>query len=552
MDNGKTMTHGAIMEAHYCEQRLPHFRGNPLIEALPPSPSDDDLFDMLSVRPEFYVEQREWPTHERLHMLETLRTFLIPMSRHIELARSLDSMLRSGYVGRAPRTPEHARRFRADYPLVGADQPYLGGVSTIGAQVSALLMGTSGMGKTTAVKRIFSQFPQVIYHPEYHLYQVTRLHVEMPSDGSSIKGLAHGILHQLDQLIPGARYFETYAQKGRTGADALMRSVARVLNMHCVGFLVADEIQNLTNSHKSAQIVMTELVSACNDLGVPLLYIGTNKAAQIFSLDFRQSRRASGHGMTEWGRLPEVADDGKPSEWREFLEVLWSYQWTRTAVALDAQLASTMYYCCQGVIDLAIKLFASAQARAILDGSEKVTARLVADVYEQEFKLLHPMVDALRKNDIEELVHFSDIAPISLQEMMQGFARKAKVKVSDVYNIRADHPTFVPRLATSLVAVGYGEEEARAAAHEAAVGNSQTTLAEGMQSAMTSMAPAKRKRARPSASKNSPVETASNFEDRPEDYRRAISLASAKGTTVLQQMRDLGMLQDLHEMVEIG
>jgi AAA domain len=552
MDNGKATERDGIVQAQYSQQRLPHFRDNPLIEALPPSLSEDELLEMLSVRPEFAAEQREWPTHERLHMLETLRTFMIPMSRHIELARSLDSMLRSGYVGRAPRTPEHARRFRADYPLVGADKPYLGAVSALGAQVSALLMGTSGMGKTTAVKRFFSQFPQVIYHPDYNLYQVTRLHVEMPSDGSSIKGLAHGILHQLDQLIPGARYFETYAQKGRTGADSLMRSVARVLNMHCVGFLVADEIQNLTNSHKSAQTVMTELVSACNDLGVPLLYIGTNKAAQIFSLDFRQSRRASGHGMTEWCRLPEVTEDGTSSEWRDFLEVLWSYQWTRKPVQLDAHLASTMYYCCQGVIDLAIKLFASAQARAILDGSEKVTARLVADVYEQEFKLLHPMVDALRKNDIEELVHFSDIAPVSLQEMMQGFARKARVKGSAAYTLKGDNPTFVGRLATSLVAAGYEEEEARAAAEEAAAGGDQVTLAEGMQSAMTSMAPTKRKRANSSPTKSKPAEAANNFEDRPEDYRRASSLANTKGTTVLQQLQDLGMLEPLNELVELG
>ncbi|USX27249.1 TniB family NTP-binding protein [Oxalobacteraceae bacterium OTU3CINTB1] len=510
------------------------------------------MYEALSVRPEFAAEQRQWEAHERLQMLGTLHTFMVPMARHIELGRSLDSMLRSGYVGRAPRTPEHAKRFRADYPLVGTDTPYLGGVSALGAQVSALLMGNSGMGKTTAVKRFFSNFPQVIYHPEFNLYQVTRLHVEMPSDGSSIKGLAHGILHQLDQLIPGARYFETYAQKGRTGADSLMRSVARVMNMHCVGFLVADEIQNLTNSRKSAQTVMTELVSACNDLGVPLLYIGTNKAAQIFSLDFRQSRRASGHGMTEWARLPEDTEDGTMSEWRGFLSVLWSFQWTRKPVQLDAQLASTMYHCCQGVIDLAIKLFASAQARAILDGTETVTARLVANVYEQEFKLLHPMVDAMRKNDVQELIHFSDIAPVSLQEMMHGFARKAKVKGSAAYTVKSDSANFEARVTTSLVAAGFDEEEARAAAEVTASGSDQISLADGVQAAISLMAPVKRTRAKSSLKKVAPVQAQDDYAERPEDYRRAGVLARQAGTSVLQKMQDLGMLEPLCDLVELG
>jgi hypothetical protein len=285
--------------AEYTSQRLPHYRGNPLIEALPPVLSEDQLIDVLMLLPEFSVEQRDWPSEERLQMLLTLQNFMVPMSRHIELIRAVDSMLRAGYVGRVPQTAAHAARFQAIYENQKAGLSFSQSSASRAAQISSLLIGMSGMGKTTTLARWCCHMPQVIYHPELNLYQVTYLHVEMPSDGSSVKGLAHAILHQLDRLIPGANYYKTYAGRGRPGADSLMRAVARLLHIHCVGLLIGDEVQNLANARKGSQVLMTELVSACNELALPILFVGTNKAAKVFSQDFRLSRRASVNGGQE-------------------------------------------------------------------------------------------------------------------------------------------------------------------------------------------------------------------------------------------------------------
>jgi hypothetical protein len=539
-----------VVEAQYSEQLLPHFRGNPLIEALPPSMSDEQLFSYLARSPEFESTQRTWETYHRIQMLGTLSNFTVPLARHFELARSLDSMLRNGYIGRAPFTPEHAKKFRANYSLVKGQGAYLPMSDCSTPQLSSLLMGVSGIGKTSLVKRYFSHLPPVIYHEKFHLYQVTRLHVEMPSDGSSIKGLAAGILHELDQLIPGANYYETYTHRGRAGADTLMRSVARVLNAHCVGFLVADEIQNLTNSKKSSQTVMTELVSACNDLGVPLLFIGTNKAAQVFSLDFRKSRRASGHGISEWTRLPETVGDEEVNEWREFLEILWSFQWTRNPVPLDAQLAETMYYYSQGVIDLAIKLFASAQARAMLEGSETIAAALLADIYNKEMRLLHPMVDALRSNDLDKLMQFEDIAPTSLVEIMNGYARQATVALAKAYSIKSHNKSFEPQLTASLMAAGFGEEESVSAAVNIAEESATTSLAQGLQTAIKRMGPVKRVRS-VSGNKASQDSQQIDFESRPFDYRRAVADSHNNNTKVIDQLKALGLLLPLDELVDL-
>lgn len=535
--------------AHYLEQRLPQFKGNPLIEALPPPMSDESLLEALTLMPGYDPSQRQWSASERMMMLGTLQNFMVPMLKHTELCRALDSMLRTGYVGRAPRTPGHAAIFQSIYQKQMAGQTFAQTANSRTPQISTALIGISGMGKTTTVQRWCAHLPKVIFHPEYNLYQIPVLHVEMPSDGSSIKGLAHGILQKIDELIPGANYYDMYAQRGRTGADTLMRGVARVMNLHLVGLLICDEVQNLANSKKGSQTVMTELVSAANDLKVPILFIGTNKAAKVLGTDFRQSRRSSGQGIAPWNRLlPGTASE--PSEWDVFLEILWQFQWVRNPVALDPLLSRYMFDCSQGVIDLAIKLFAAAQARAILDGTETLTAELILDVYGEEFQLLHPMVAALRDDNLELLNQFDDIAPLNLQQHLEAAQRKLNLMKSPLFSVKASDETFAPRLSAGLQAMGVGAEEATSLADDVASTNPDANLATGIKraaAALTRPQPVKA-RGKGKVVVELPVD---RFDERPNDYRRAIAHARANNVTVLRQLKDFGMAPRLEDVIDL-
>lgn len=538
-----------IVVAQYTEQRLPQLKSNPLVEALPPSLTDQGLMDAISLMPDFHAEQRDWDGSERLMMLETLLNFMMPMSRHTELCRALDSMLRAGYVGRAPRTAGHSEIFQAIYQKQLAGQTFSQAANSRTPQLSTALIGISGMGKTTTLHRWCAHLPKVIYHPDYNLYQIPVLHIEMPSDGSSIKGLAHGILQKVDELIPGANYYDMYAQKGRTGADTLMRGVARVMNLHLVGLLICDEVQNLANSRKGSQTLMTELVSACNDLKVPILFVGTNKAAKVLRTDFRQSRRSSGHGIEPWDRLyPGTA--AEPSEWDVFLDILWQFQWVRKPVELDSLLRHHMFECSQGVIDVAIKLFASAQVRAILDSSETLTPELLLDVYGKEFQLIHPMMEALRAENYEILCQYDDIAPLNLQQHLENAKHKLGLMKSPLYSVRASSDSFVPRLSAGLQAMGVGFEEAEAVAAGIASANPDANLAQGLTktaTAVTKPQPVKRQ----SKGKVVMELLVDRFDARPNDYRRAIAHAKSSNVTVLRQLKEFGMAPLLEDVLEI-
>lgn len=542
------MTSPHIVTAQYTKQRIPQFRDNPLIEALPPTMSEENLLGALTLQPEFTPEQRQWSTSERMVMLESLQNFMVPMQNHVELCCALDAMLRAGYVGRAPRTPAQAQIFQSIYEKQVKGQNFSQTADSRTPQISTSLIGLSGMGKTTTVNRWCAHLPKVIFHPEHNLYQIPYLHVEMPSDGSSIKGLAHGILQKIDELLPGSEYYNQYALKGRAGADTLMRSVARVMNLHLVGLLICDEVQNLANAKKGGQTVMTELVSACNDLKVPILFIGTNKAAKVLSIDFRQSRRASGHGISNWENL-EPGTAGEPTEWDAFLDILWQYQWVRNPVPLDPVLSKYMYDCSQGVLDLAIKIFASAQARAMLDGSERLTPELLLAVYDQEFKLMHPMIEALRSDNFELLCEYDDIAPLNLQQHLENAKRKLDMKKSPLFSVRAGDSTFAPRLAAGLTAMGFDEDTSQEVAKEIAHNDPDANLAQGVRNAvakLTTPAPVRRRN-----SKNASELPADRFDECPDDYRRAIAHAREKKVPVLDQLKAFGMAPLLDDVIEL-
>lgn len=505
------------IEATYTPQLIQRMQGNPLIEALPTQMDDDELMESLSLAPDFAPEQRKWNNPQRIQQIKSLGNFMLPLERHLELARMLDTMIREGYVGRAPRTKEVVAQLRKIYEMQKAGQPFRQSAGTIGQQDSAALLGVSGMGKTTTVRRHLATYPRVIYHPELDVAQVSYIHVDIPSDGGSVKALAIAIISQLDKLLPECGYHKDYlTNTGRTSAEVLIYTVGRLMTLHHVGVLVADEVQNLCNSKKGAQTVMTELVTMCNTLSVPILFIGTNKAAKVLSADFRQARRSTGMGIAPWARLPRHDDDGYPgsdeedSEWAEFMTILWEYQWVQQPVPISEEFLNTFYRYTQGVLDLAIKLFAIAQARAILEGQETLSLRLIEQVYHNDFRLLHESIEAIANNDTQTLALYEDVAPFRLDEALATMVAKNRRKKAMSLLTQPGDPDFQPRMAGVARAAGFSSEQAELIAQEIQDEGIATNVIEGLGEVYKKTKPIPTKKAAsplkpvPSAAKSQP------------------------------------------------
>jgi hypothetical protein len=537
-------------------------QGNPLIEALPPELSDDELAQALWLRPDFDPEQRTWENHFRLQQIKGLSNFMVPLTRHMELARMLDVMMREGYVARPPKTKAFVEKLCTAYEMQKAGQTYSQTHGHIASSDSAALIGPSGLGKTTTVRRHLARYPQVIHHGDLNITQITYLHVDISSDGASVKALAIAILTAIDKLLPDHDYHRLYLQKpSRSSTESLIYTVSRLLTIHHVGLLIADEVQNLCNSKKGSQTVMTELVTMCNVLSVPILFIGTNKAAQVLAADFRQARRSTGVGIQPWTKMrrydydvEELAADSEAlmdaSEWAQFIEIMWEYQWVRHPVPLTLEILDVLYLHTQGILDLAIKLFATAQIRAIVTGAESVSIELLHQVYEQDFKLMHEAVEALATNDYAALARYADVAPTNLDEILTGIMNKASRRRIGGQLTRRNAPGFKSQIAVAAMASGVDEKHALSLADEIEADGKAQDSGEALGELAKKLKPAPLRT--PSKSKNStkPIDWP-DLSDRADDYRHALKAAHDTQTTVFAQLQKLRMAQEAEAWIPI-
>jgi len=469
---------------------------------------------------------------------------MLPLARHIRLARTLDLMMREGYVGRQPRTAEHVKVLEKLYHNQQAGKLFAASTDST-PQLSTSLIGLSGVGKTTTVKRVLAMTPQVIHHPELHIWQIPYLHIEAPHDGASIKGLMHSILRKVDKLIPDANYYEQYALKGKPSVETLVNHAARILHIHFAGLLVVDETQNLENAPKNKQSLMTLLVSASNELGVPILFIGTNKARRVLGLDFRQARRSVGQGLAYWAGLEKSENSSDASEWSDFLETLWQYQWVQKPAQMNSHIMDLMFFHTQGIPDLAIKLFAAAQWRAMLDGSETITAALLDDVANKEMKLIQPMVQALRDGNLEALQAYDDIAPLNFENLLRDVQLQYEGKRVKGASIRPGHQMFSPALAESLTALGVEAEHAAELADKVEMEDKPVNLLDGVKKAVAHLDTPK-----VTARKGLKQKTRPEFP--PDDLRNATWNARETGTTVFEQLHAMRAVCDLSSVLQLG
>lgn len=531
------------VEALYTEQRIPQYRDNPLIGALPPIPSDEELANELFSLPNFSVEQREWPTSDRLCMVAELSSFLRPLPRHMHLARAFDTLIRSGYARRGIRSAKHIQTYQRLYEAKQQARAFkIDSVRVVDAQLSSALIGIPGSGKTTAIRRILSRYPEVIYHPDYDITQIPYLHIECPHDGISVKGLALSILRKLDSLVPDANYIGLY--KASIGAEVLLNHVARALHNHYVGVLVVDEIQNLKNAGKTKKTLMAALVTAANELGDPIVFVGTNRAEHVLGIDCSSARRSSAAGFPSWGALKTSHDLAMPDEWEDFLAALWIFQWVKNPVPLDAEMSHCMYDLSQGIPDVAIKLFACAQWRGILDGTESFGVETLEAIMANELRRLEPMLDAIRSGDMDALSQYEDITPLGMNSLLNDAQNAYEGVRQRGAAIKTDNPNFVPQVASVLVEAGIDDERAYSMAQKVADEGKAVGVVEGASAALQLAKPP-----RPVRRTQKRVEEPANVELAPDDYRNSIRRTSEAGTSNLQELVRMGAARPLHELL---
>ena len=428
--------------ATYREAELPEHCGNPLIEALPPMYSETQARDLLKYYPIVDPVIRAKPSHIRTHAVVNAADFFTPLPIHLSLQQQVDRMLRSGYLNRNPLAPgywpgtnraiaEMRERYRNS--KVRPNAPHAT------APRGFTILGVSGIGKSTAMKRILAMYDQIIYHSCYdgkpftHV-QITWLHLQCPRKGN-LSILVKTFFQALDALL-GTTYYRDFVEHSRKRVEEFIPDMKNLALKHSLGLLVIDEIQNLVNAPgTSSNELLDFLVEMDNEIGVPIVLVGTFKAEPILcGNEFRRARRAAGQGDRVWERMKE------DQVWRKFAQRLWKYQFVRDPVPWTkeyepTELIHALYEESQGITDVAVKVFLLAQIYAMemyedkqLEGQETLPETLSADLFRkashESLRLLQPFLKALRYNLMDKIKQFEDIEPVLLADAVQEIKAK--------------------------------------------------------------------------------------------------------------------------------
>jgi len=411
--------------ADYKKQVLYDYTNNPLIEALPEIWCSDEVVDMLSNNEGHHDGERELDSHYRMHCVLRLFRYFQPLEQHVEIERRFSKCIRQGYLHRSPLSPEYAKGLAQGHKIISQQQDYMRLNAFRPTSIGFTIIGLSGIGKTSAVLNILSLYPQIIDHSAYQgipliLRQIVWLKLDCPHDGS-VKGLCMEFFEAVDRAV-GTNYFPTLS-RGRYTVDVLMVHMAQAARLHSLGVLVIDEIQHLSLAKGGGQDKMLNFfVTLVNTIGVPVVLIGTSRAKPILQSEFRQARRGSGQGDLLWDKMK------KDASWDVFVSTMWQNQWTRQVVTLTDDFKNALYDESQGIIDIAVKLYAMVQIKAIALGEETFNPSDFRAVASEKLGLVKPMLDALRSGDKKKIDKYGDISPVNVDDYYSAYATSLDLK----------------------------------------------------------------------------------------------------------------------------
>ena len=423
-------TRAWIVNAVYREPEIAAHEGNPLIEALPPVHTDEQAATLLAHYPEYQESYRRAPDHVRMLLVQAGMKFFASLDVHLDLHRRFANLIRIGYAARNPMKAKFwsGVQQRIDCFDQYGDQPNPetgGDASAVAAGFQ--IVGISGVGKSRSISRILIRYPQVIWHSCYRDQnfahaQLVWLKLDCPFDGNP-RGMCIEFFKKVDAVL-GTNYHRHYGGARRIQAE-LLSDMATVAANHLLGVLVIDEVQRLSLAKSGgAERMLNFFTQLINEIGVPVVLVGTFKALPVLTGDFSQLRRGTGQGDLIWDRMK------KDEQWQLFIESLWRFQYVRTKCPLTPKLGDVLYEESQGITDLAVKIYMFAQERAIDTGEERITAEIIRSAAKDKLGLLRRVLQALKGGDTRALEAYEDAYPAALKDYLQHLPESINVDVT--------------------------------------------------------------------------------------------------------------------------
>jgi len=416
------------VEARYYsgDDLLPEYRSNPLISALGPIWDQKSILKALDVPVAFSESERTKSEEYRLHAIGRLSRFVVALPAHLDVVSTIQIIVRQHYIGSEPRD-DYAQGLKDRYRASQDGQLSPVYPHQRSHAYCAGIFGLSGGGKTTALESALRLFPKVILHKEYGLSQVVWIKVDCPKS-ASLKDTLKLLILKFDDLL-GTDYTKEVGLKA-TLAD-YANKLHRISQRHHTGLIVIDEMQNALQAVAKNDPLFDFFVNLTNVVGIPVIVSGTPKAAQLFRKTLRSARRISSQGVTVWNGMRNEDD------WKRFCNQLQKYQWLATPASLSESLRKNLYFLTQGLPGIAIPLFQLAQYAAIFSGAERLSRKIVTDVFDEKMASLRPMMNAVRSGNKARMIEYDDLLGDTLDDIVESM--EAEAKRHGYYEVAMEH-----------------------------------------------------------------------------------------------------------------
>ncbi len=344
------------------------------IRELPEMKSGEELVKALSVFPEYEDSVRYESQTVRLMRLSDLYRLYVPSNMSTEIYAKLylallRSLQKKGTQAAVQQKYQNYNRIQ--------NQEYRG---ILGGSDSFTIIGTSGIGKSSAISRAIELITEnrVIEIEEPYVKVIPCVIVQCPFD-SSVKGLLLEILRKVDEEL-GSSYYKN-AVRARATTDMLIGSVSQVALNH-IGMLIVDEIQNVVNS-KNGKSLIGSLTQLINNSGISICMVGTPECNPFFEQAMQLARRSVGL------QYQNMAYD---AYFESFCKILFEHQYVKNRTEISSAIIEWLYEHSSGILSVVVSLIHDAQEIAILSGKEILDMEMLNQAYNQRLSFLHSYI----------------------------------------------------------------------------------------------------------------------------------------------------------------
>ena len=339
---------------------------------LPEMKSGNELISALSIIPEYDETICQQNQAVRLMALSDLYQIYIPSQMSLEIYSKLYlALLRS----MQKKGTQMAIKQRYENYRAIQQQSYSG---ILGGSDSFTIIGTSGIGKSSAISRAISLITEnrIIETDKPYTKIIPCLIVQCPFD-SSVKGLLLEILRKVDEELGTDHYI--HAVKSRASTTDMLIGAVSSIALNNIGMLVVDEIQNVANS-KNGKSLIGALTQLINNSGISICMIGTPESTVFFEQAMQLARRSVGLQYTTMNY---------DEYFQSFCKIIFKYQFLKNRTEITAAITEWLYEHSAGIISVVVSLIHDAQEIAILTGKEVLNLDTLNEAYQQRLSLLH-------------------------------------------------------------------------------------------------------------------------------------------------------------------